>query len=177
MSATLPEPLHALLDEVGGIRVEQRGPRRISAYLDSERLHSLLSLLKGRLGYLHLSAISCVDWPGAGEFELVYHLVSYETHQLISAHIRIPRDPGRCLSVYDLHVPAAYFERDIHEMFGVHFEGTPDQRAFVLTEWDGPPPMRKDFSSVGYVEETYAWQSYRPEWLREAEAGGGGLDE
>ena len=46
---------------------------------------------------------------------------------------------------------AAFFERDIHEMYGLHFEGSPNMEKFILTEWDGPPPMRKEFDSEAFV--------------------------
>ena len=176
MSVQLPTPLADVFREMPGITVEPQGARRLRASLDADALPALLELLKGRAGYLHLSAISCVHWPDNGEFELVYHLWSYETRMLVSAHIRIAADPGRYVSVYDIHAPAGYFERDIHEMFGVYFEGAPDLRPFVLTEWHGPPPMLKSFSSIGYVQETYRWQDYQPEWLRDIEAKGGGLE-
>jgi NADH-quinone oxidoreductase subunit C len=117
-----------------------------------------------------------VHWPETREFELVYHLWSYRTRVLVSAHIRIPQDRGRYVSVYDIFTPAAFFERDIHEMFGLYFEGAPDMERFILTEWQGPPPMLKSFSSIGYVEDTYEWQRYRPDWLQELEARGGGLE-
>lgn len=171
----LPEALASVFREIPDIRVEPQGDRRLQAYAGAEALPALLELLKGRAGYLHLSAISCVDWPDHGEFELVYHLWSYRTKVLVSAHIRIPRDRARYVSVYDIHAPAYFFERDIHEMFGVYFEGSPDMGRFILTEWDGPPPMRKDFSSEQYVEDTYEWQDYRPDWLQEVERKGGGL--
>jgi NADH-quinone oxidoreductase subunit C len=77
--------------------------------------------------------------------------------------------------VYDIYTPAAFFERDIHEMFGVFFEGSPDMSKFILTEWDGPPPMRKEFDSEAWVNEHFDWQDYRPEWLQDLEADGGGV--
>ena len=46
---------------------------------------------------------------------------------------------------------------------------------FILTEWDGPPPMRKDFDTLSFVNETLEWQQYHPEWLKEIEAQGGGV--
>ncbi len=58
----------------------------------------LLELLQGHASYVHLSAITCVDWIEEDEFELVYHVWSYETRSLVSAHTRIPRDPGVYLS-------------------------------------------------------------------------------
>ncbi|MDD5388901.1 MAG: NADH-quinone oxidoreductase subunit C [Gallionellaceae bacterium] len=167
--------LEFLLQEIPGLRTKWAGPRRLRVDLPAETLPALLELLKGRAGYVHLSAISCVDWPTQNEFELVYHLWSYELNVLVMAHIRIPRDPGVYLSVYDLYHPAAFFERDIHEMFGLYFEGSPDMGKFILTEWDGPPPMRKEFDSEAWVMNQFEWQDYRPDWLAEIEAKGGGI--
>ncbi|MDP2431590.1 MAG: NADH-quinone oxidoreductase subunit C [Pseudomonadota bacterium] len=167
--------LEFLLQEIPGLRTKWAGPRRLRVDLSAETLPALLALLKGRAGYVHLSAISCVDWPEQSEFELVYHLWSYELNVLVKAHIRIPRDPGVYLSVYDLYHPAAFFERDIHEMFGLYFEGSPDMGKFILTEWDGPPPMRKEFDSEAWVMNQFEWQDYRPDWLAEIEARGGGI--
>jgi NADH-quinone oxidoreductase subunit C len=175
MNGRLPDTLDSLFREMPGMRLERRGPRRVSVHPGADALPALLEFLKGRAGYLHLSAISCVDWPQTQEYELVYHLYSYTTKVTVSAHVHIPHDPGRYVSVYDLYTPAGFFERDIHEMFGVYFEGAPNMKKFILTEWHGPPPMRKSFSSIGYVEETYEWRQYRPDWLKEIEAKGGGV--
>ena len=169
------QSLDALLEEVRGATCRQTRARRVRIDAEPGNLVTVLELLKGRGGYLHLSAISCVDWIEAGEFELVYHLWSYERRDLVSAHIRIPRDPGVYISVYDLFEPALFFERDIHEMYGVYFEGCPDQEKFILTEWDAPPPMRKDFDAEGWVQATFGWQDYQPDWLTEIEAQGGGV--
>lgn len=167
--------LDSLLTEIEQVETRRRSEKRLRLDVDADALPALLELLKGKASYVHLSAISCVDWIEDGEFELVYHLWSYETQSLISAHTRIPREPGRYLSVYDLYKPAAFFERDIHEMYGVDFEGSPHMEKFILTEWDGPPPMRKDFDSEAYINQHFNWQDYQPDWLKELEARGGGV--
>jgi NADH-quinone oxidoreductase subunit C len=169
------QKLDLLLQEIEGIKLTQQQNRRLRADVAAETLPALLALLRGRAGFVHLSAISCVDWIDEGQFELVYHLWSYESNLLISAHIRIPRDPGIYLSVFDIYTPAAFFERDIHEMFGLYFEGSPDMSKFILTEWNGPPPMRKEFNSEKWVMETFNWQEYQPDWLTELEQRGGGV--
>jgi len=174
-SRHLAPSLEFPLQEIQGIRTKRKGQRRLRVDLSAETLPALLELLKGRAGYVHLSAISCVDWIEQNEFELVYHLWSYETRVLVMAHIRIPRDHGVYVSVYDLYKPAAFFERDIHEMFGVYFEGSPDMGKFILTEWDGPPPMRKEFDSEAWVGDHFDWQDYHPDWLKDIEAQGGGI--
>ena len=169
------QQLEVLLSSVHDIHVKTDDKRRISLDVPAKELPALLELLKGRAGFMHLSAISCVDWMEDNEFELVYHLWSYQVSTLVSAHIRIPRDPGKYISVYDLYQPAAFFERDIHEMYGLYFEGSPDMEKFILTEWGGPPPMRKDFDSEVWVNEHFDWQEYRPDWLVELEEQGGGI--
>ncbi len=167
--------LDNILQKIEGVAVRRKGPRRMRLDVGADALPALLELLQGRASYVHLSAISCVDWPDENQFELVYHVWSYETRMLVSAHIRIPREPGVYLSVYDLYKPAAFFERDIHEMFGVFFEGSPDMEKFILTEWEGPPPMRKEFDSEAWVNEHFDWQDYHPDWLKALEAEGGGI--
>jgi NADH-quinone oxidoreductase subunit C len=175
MSKELSTWLENLLQELEGIEFRRKGTRRLRADVAADALPALLELLRGRASYVHLSAISCVDWIEEGEFELVYHVWSYELQSLVSAHTRIPRDPGRYISVYDIYAPAGFFERDIHEMFGVWFEGSPDMSKFILTEWDGPPPMRKDFDSEAWVNAHFDWQDYNPQWLQDLVAQGGGI--
>lgn len=175
MSNELTQWLDRLLEDIEIIEFKRKSERRIRIDIASEALPTLLELLQGKASYVHLSSISCVDWIETDEFELVYHLWSYEMQSLVSVHTRIPRDPGVYVSVYDLFHPAGFFERDIHEMFGVYFEGSPNMEKFILTEWDGPPPMRKDFDSEAYVNDHFGWQDYQPDWLKEAEAGGGGI--
>ena len=175
MSETDRQNLNVLLQEIEGIQLTLHNPRRLRADISADALPALLALLRGRAGYVHLSAISCIDWIDEDQFELVYHLWSYETSILVSAHIRIARDPGVYVSVFDIYEPAAFFERDIHEMYGVYFEGSPDMSKFILTEWDGPPPMRKDFDSEKWVQDTFNWQDYQPDWLKDIEARGGGV--
>ncbi|MGB5735387.1 MAG: NADH-quinone oxidoreductase subunit C [Thiohalocapsa sp.] len=167
--------LDNLLTELEGINVRRKSSRRLRIDVEASALPALLELLRGRASYVHLSAISCVDWPDDDQFELVYHVWSYELQSLVSAHTRIPREPGVYISVYDIYTPAAFFERDIHEMFGVFFEGSPDMSKFILTEWDGPPPMRKDFDSEAWVNEHFDFQDYNPDWLQDIVAQGGGI--
>lgn len=178
MSDTLPTVLDGVFRQVPGVRWQRQAERHLRVELtEAERLPALLALLKGEAGYRHLSAISCVDWPQSSELELVYHLDSHTTHTLLSAHVRIPDQPGRFVSVHEIHTPAGFFERDIHEMFGVQFDGALDLSPFILTEWGGPPPMRKSFDTEQYVQDHYSWLDYSPEWLAELEARGGGIVE
>ena len=171
--------LDSLLSKIETIKVTRKNDKRVRVDIEAKSLPALLELLKGKASYVHLSAISCVDWPDDNEFELVYHCWSYESQSLLSAHTRIPRivrgKAVKYVSVYDIYTPAAFFERDIFEMFGIYFEGSPHMEKFILTEWHGPPPMRKDFDAEAYVNDTFNWADYNPDWLQEITEEGGGI--
>jgi NADH-quinone oxidoreductase subunit C len=157
----LIERIHAAVGEAG-FRVTH--PRRIEGRVGEARLHSVAAAMRSRVGFEHLSAISCVDWLDEGEFELVYHFWSYRDGCLVSVKTRIPRDPAKVATITDLWQPASFFERDIHEMFGVVFDGNPDLEKYILTDWDGPPPMRKDFVTREFALEHFHFRDYEPEW-------------
>ena len=142
--------------------------RRIEIELPSDRLFEFATRMQKNWDYPHLSAISCVDWIKENQFELVYHFWSYSKKILVSAKIRIPReDEPHFESISSLWQPAKFFERDIHEMFGVVFDGNDDLEKFILTEWKGSPPMRKDFITRKYSIEFYGERKYNPEWMKE----------
>jgi NADH-quinone oxidoreductase subunit C len=164
-----------ILNRVNGIKITHKRTSRIRVDVEADSLPTLLELIKGRASYIHLSAISCVDWIADNQFELVYHVWSYEEKCMISAHTRIARDEAKYVSVYDLFKPADFFERDIYEMYGIYFIGSPRMEKFILTEWHGVPPMLKDFDAEAYVQDTFSWEEYNPDWLQELTDQGGGI--
>jgi NADH-quinone oxidoreductase subunit C len=147
-------------------RVNIRRDRRIQVKLPAKQLYAFAVRMKQKWDFPHLSAISCVDRIQDSEFELVYHFWSYAAKVLVSAKIRIPREDARFETITDLWQPAKFFERDIHEMFGVVFEGNDDLEKFILTEWHGPPPMRKDFVTRDFAHSFYHYKDYEPQWLQ-----------
>ena len=88
------------------------------------------------------------------------------------AKIRIPREEGESHfeTISDLWQPAKFFERDIHEMFGVYFDGSQDMEKYILTDWNGPPPMRKDFITREFALNFYHFREYEPQWLKDMAA-------
>ena len=150
-----------------------RRERRIDVRLPADGLTEFASRMQRAWDFPHLSAISCVDWIDDGEFELVYHFWSYNRKVLVSARIRIPRaQEPHFETITHLWQPAKFFERDIHEMFGIVFDGNDDLERFILTDWTGPPPMRKDFITREYAMNHFHFRDYHPQWLQELEKAG-----
>ena len=154
----------AIKTETGAAGFSVKGPRRIDGRVPSGSLHSFAAAMRSRLGFEHLSAISCVDWIAEAEFELVYHFWSYRDNCMVSAKTRISREPGVMATITDLWLPASFFERDIHEFYGLVFEGNTDLERYILSDWKGPPPMRKDFSSRDFAHGHFTFKDYEPTW-------------
>ena len=118
--------------------------------------------VRDELGYDHAESVSGVDYPDSNEIEIIYHFGSY-THENLSNQIlalatRVPReeipnpghDSSRTPSLRDVFYSVEFHERECFEMFGVHFEGHPDNRRLLLPEdWADIPPFRKDFKIKG----------------------------
>jgi len=107
-------------------------------------------------GFEHLSAISAIDWPGEGMYELAYHLWSYLDKTLITLKVKIDRQNAVMKSVTEIWDGSAEaHEREIHELFGIKFEGNNNLTPLFLEDWEGLPPFRKDFNWREYVGEKY----------------------
>jgi len=125
---------------------------------------SVLSFLKNR-GYGHLGLISCADWPRENKLELVYVISSYmlddEEHsgeterENILVKTRINRDDPVFLSSIPVFKNAEPYEREIHELFGIDFEGHPRLRPLFLEREYDIPPFRKDFDTREYVKDVF----------------------
>jgi len=127
--------------------------QRIWINIPKENLISLCSWLHEQ-GFTHLSAISVTDWIKNNTFELTYHLWSYQQHLLVTVKTMIPRDQPVIETVSSLwNENAQIHERELHELFGVQFQGNSDLAPLFVEEWDGPPAFRKDFNWREYVQK------------------------
>jgi len=129
--------------------------RRVWVSIGKDNLIMLCNFVK-ELGFEHLSAISVTDWLEEGTFELTYHLWSYSEMILLTVKTKIKRDNPVCDSVVPVwQENAQIHERELHELFGVEFEGNEDLTPLFLEDWDGPPPFRKDFHWIEYTRQKY----------------------
>lgn len=59
-------------------------------------------------------------------------------------------------SIHHLWAQAATYQRELKEMYGVHFPGSPRvDEEFALEGWKDVPPMRRDFDTLAYSEKTF----------------------
>jgi NADH-quinone oxidoreductase subunit C len=131
----------------------------------NDDLLRVAAFLRETLAFDLLSNVSGVDWPDAkkavaiaapeteespegGFLEVVYHL--YSTTQrsgpLVlrsrtadrSQHVQIP-------SLVAIYRSAEFQEREIFDLYGIHFTGHPDLRRILMWDEFVDHPMRKDY--------------------------------
>lgn len=95
------------------------------------------------------------DYPyRSSRFEIIYQLLSIDYNQRIS--IKSWTDEITPIeSVTDIYNSAGWFEREVWDMYGVHFLNHPDLRRILTDYGFEGHPMRKDFPLTGYSEVRY----------------------
>jgi len=146
-----------------GIQIHVPENDRVIIEVKKDQALSVLKFLKKK-GYAHMALVSCVDWIEEKEFELVYILSAYMKNESeyterektnIILKTRIPRDDPRFFTVIPIFQIAEPYEREIHELFGIQFEGHPRLIPLFLERDYKIPPFRKDFDTRQYIKEVF----------------------
>ncbi len=124
--------------------------------LEAEQLRPVLTHLRDLEGFTHLVLLTAVDWLEEGKFQLTYLLCNRHKQQDIGLRVMLDRDVASMESIHDLWAAAATYQRELHEMFGIDFPGSPRiDEEFILEGWNDLPPYRRDFDTLEYSQKTY----------------------
>lgn len=92
----------------------------------------------------YLFCLTCIDWKT--HLTMVYHLSSTTHRHNIVIKAKLDRNKPEIETVSHIWRTADFHEREVYEMFGVHFLNHPDLRLLILPDgWEGKNPLRKDF--------------------------------
>jgi NADH-quinone oxidoreductase subunit C len=127
------------------------GPEAISVPADGiptvrvplAELLSAVERVRGELKHSRFVDVTAVDCLTREErFELVYLFYSLEQHTWLRLKARTDRDAPSITPI----VPGAnWYERELYDLFGIHFEGHPDLRRIMLPDdWHGHPLRRTE---------------------------------
>jgi len=124
--------------------VEQVRKNRIQVRTIPDKLHDAITTSQAMLGFDRLVTISTVD--NGETFELLYHLIG-PLRFIMSLSVELPRNQATITTVSDILPPAGIYERQIHDLFGIVFEGHPGLKKIILNEdWpENEHPLRKDW--------------------------------
>jgi len=125
----------------------------VTLFIRAHRLVRICEFLRDApgLSFKYLSDLTAVDhYPHEPRFEVVYHLLSLETFQRLRLKVRAGGDNPLVDSVVPVWPAANAFEREVFDLFGIHFEGHPYLRRILLPDdWEGHP-LRKDYPIEGF---------------------------
>jgi NADH-quinone oxidoreductase subunit C len=160
VNESLRERLQATFKDV---KITVLAESRVDVTAPSDSVPAVLRFLRD-FGLDHLALVSAVDWIEEGIFELCFVLTSYmqnddEVTGRERLHIilktMIPRERPQFKTVTNIFLNAEPYEREIHELFGINFEGHKRLTPLFLEREYEIPPFRKDFDTRKYVEDVF----------------------
>ena len=106
--------------------------------------------LKESLGFERVSAITGVDWwPREPRFEVVYFLHSLRHNARLQLNLWVNENES-VDSVCPVWRGANWYEREVFDLFGIHFRNHPNlERIMLPADWEGYP-LRKDYPVHGH---------------------------
>jgi len=122
--------------------------------VNDDQIHNLAKFLKNspETCFDYLFCESAIDYND--HFMMVYHLDSTKyRHQIVIKTKITNRETPIVDSVCDIWIGAEYHEREIFDLFGIHFNNHPDLRKIFLdNDWVGFP-LRKDYTDFVNIVE------------------------
>ena len=102
-------------------------------------------------GYNFFEDLTAVDWyPQEPRFQLSYHIVSHSLKERIRLAVRLDSADLTISSITSVWPSANFYEREVFDLFGIHFAGHPRLTRIMMPEnWEGHP-LRKDYPVEGY---------------------------
>lgn len=143
---------------LGDLTVQRRDLAFVT--VPKDHLRPLLIHLRDRERFTHLVLLTAVDWIEEGRFQLTYLMNDRAGKRDLGLRVLIPRDGAAMEGIHDLWPTAATYQRELREMFGIDFPGSPRvNEEFILEGWTGMPPYRRDFDTKKFSEENF---NHRP---------------
>ncbi len=102
-------------------------------------------------GYNFLEDVTAVDWyPSEPRFQITYHILSHRLKARVRMVAKLDSDNAAIDSITSVWPSANFYEREVFDLFGVHFGAHPNLVRIMMPEdWEGNP-LRKDYPVEGY---------------------------
>ena len=151
--------MNKIIDNVKSVldleNLEVLEKRQFAIDVELGKVHSSLGYLKS-IGFTQLSLITCIDWIEEGKLQLVYILNNWEEGVFVLIRSKLDRKNAKYVTITDVFPGAKYYEREVHEFFGVDFHGNESSfKPLFLELWDDMPPLLKDFDPQKYSDKKF----------------------
>jgi NADH-quinone oxidoreductase subunit C len=152
-SAQVIEALRGVAPD-GAVEAAPAADGMPAIYVAREHVQAVCAALRDlpALQFVFAADVTGVDYlPREPRFEIVYTLASLgvggfgDTPKRLRLKVRVPGHDPRMPTVSGVWKSMDWGEREVYDLFGVHFDGHPDLRRILMPEdWEGHP-ARKDY--------------------------------
>jgi NADH-quinone oxidoreductase subunit C len=156
MDEHLQSAINVLVERLGAHSSEFRD--QTSLTLTPETMVESCRVLRDEFHFEVLADETAVDyWPQeTPRFHIVYILRSLQHNLLLSLRVHLDGNAPSIPTLEGVYPNANWHEREMWDMFGIHFDGHSDLRRILMPyEWEGYP-LRKDFP-LGYEEVQFSF--------------------
>ena len=153
LSAQIIEALRGVAPD-GAIEPAPAADGMPSIYVAREHVQAVCGALRDNptLQFVFAADVTGVDYmPREPRFEVVYLLASLgvggfgDTPKRLRLKVRVPGTHPHMPTVSGVWESMNWGEREVYDLFGIHFDGHPDLRRILMPEdWEGYP-ARKDY--------------------------------
>ncbi len=136
--------------------LEFRG--ELTLFIPLEQIVPAAQAARDEFGYNMLMDETAVDYfpSQSPRFHIIYQIYGLDHNRLLRLRVRLNGNSPVIPTMETVYPNANWKEREIWDLFGIHFEGHSDPRRIVLPEdWQGHP-LRKDYP-LGYEEPQFSF--------------------
>jgi NADH-quinone oxidoreductase subunit C len=130
----------------------------VSLVVSAKDIVEVCTMLRDEFQFNALSDVTASDyWPEQQpRFHIVYQLYSHNENVRVCLIVPLDSDEPSLDTVEGIFPCANWYERELWDMFGIHFEGHSDMRRILMPhDWEGHP-LRKDYP-LGYEEVQFTF--------------------
>ena len=155
MSLELSDPLQKAIDGLsesfeGKIIDVYQSTGSTFVLVDRESIVEISKYLKTEHHYTYLADVFGIDrYTSQERFEVVYNLISLRDGVRLFLKVRCEEEQPEVESVTSVWSSANWAEREVYDMFGIHFNNHPDLRRILMPEDFDYFPLRKEFPLLG----------------------------
>ncbi len=145
------QPTHPALGALASIASDAKWDRdELTVTVPRESVVAAAEALKAA-GYNFFEDVTAVDWyPSEPRFVLAYSFLSHRLKQRVRLAVRLSGEDPSVDSITSVWPSANFYEREVFDLFGIHFAGHPRlTRIMMPLDWEGHP-LRKDYPVEGY---------------------------
>jgi NADH-quinone oxidoreductase subunit C len=134
----------------GAVLAADRFAGDVTVTVPADTIVEVCRALKTGRGFSFLVDLTAIDWREReqGRFDVVYWMHRFDDSKRIRLVAALPAERP-IASVTGVWRTANWLEREVYDMFGIHFEGHPALERILTWEGFNGHPLRKDFPVEG----------------------------